>query len=145
MRRHPTEADPPRPGGSGSGRSGLADLTADILATGLDYLHARLALLSLEAREARSAILFRLLCGLAGTFFLGLAWFGAMVGLVGWLARSQSWPWPVVALACAGAHLLAGLILLLAARRRFAEPPFRDSLNELEKDRQWLRRHHPES
>lgn len=145
MRPHPTEADPPRPGAPGHGRAGLADLTSDILATGLDYLHARLALLSLEAREARSAILFRLLCGFAGAFFLALAWLGSMVALVAWLARSQGWPWPAVAAACAGAHLLAGLALLLAARRRFAEPPFRDSLNELEKDRQWLRRHHPES
>jgi uncharacterized membrane protein YqjE len=129
----------------GSGTVGLGGMTAGILGTVIDYLHARVALLGLEAREARSAILFRIICGVAGGFFLMVTWIALIVGAVGWLAESRGWPWPLVAVGCAVIHLGAALALLLAARRRFAESPFRDSLNELEKDRQWLKRHRPEN
>ena len=117
-------------------------MASGMLATLLDYLHARVELLALEAREARVAVLMRLVCGVAGAAFLLIAWIGLVTAAIGWLSRHFHWPWPLVTAGMALLHLVAGLGLLLAARRRFAQPPFRDSLNELEKDRQWLKQHH---
>lgn len=116
-------------------------MSAGLLANLIDYLQTRISLLGLEAREARSQILARIVCGIAAGLFLALAWVALVVAGIGWVSRHFLWPWPLVTAGAALLHGLSALILLQAARRRFAEPPFRDSLNELEKDRQWLKRH----
>lgn len=135
------DVDRPR---AGSGNPGIGESAAGILGSLLDYAHARVALFFLEAREARAAIGFRLACAAVGAFFLLIAWLALLAGGIGWLSRHQGWPWPAVTLAAAAGHLLAGLVLLAVAKRRFSEPPFRDSLRELEKDRHWLKRHRPD-
>ena len=131
QRRRPADE---MPGG------GIGETAAGALGTLLDYFHARLSLLALEAREARGSFVARIVCGLAACCFLLVGWMALVAGAIGWISKSTDWPWPLVALGLAAVHLFAGCGFLLAARRRFSEPPFRDSLNELEKDRQWLKR-----
>ncbi|MCB1089125.1 MAG: hypothetical protein KDM63_18965, partial [Verrucomicrobiae bacterium] len=55
---------------SGSEPPGIGSMASGMLATLLDYLHARVELLALEAREARVEVLMRLVCGGAGAAFL---------------------------------------------------------------------------
>ncbi len=120
---------------------GLGESATGILATVLDYAHARLELLSLEAREARGALLGRLICAIVGGFFLLIAYLALCVAAVGWVSANREWSWPLTTFGLAAAHLVAAFLLLVAVRRRFTRPPFRDSLRELEEDRDWLRRH----
>ncbi len=132
--------DPEAPGPSAN-TPGLGESATGLVASILDYLQARLSLLILEGREARGELLWRTLCWVVGITFLLIAYFATCVGLVGWLSARFSWPWPLTTLGLAGFHLVMGLVFLLAVRRRFREIPFRDSLREWEKDREWLRRH----
>lgn len=139
MPDHPDAQRRPQPADHATG-GGIGETAAGALATLLDYFHARLALLALEAREARGAFVARIACGGAALCFLLVGWMALVAGAIGWISQSAGWPWPRVALGLAAAHLFAGCGFLLAARRRFSVSPFRDSLNELEKDRQWLKR-----
>lgn len=123
----------------GSGAD-FGEAATGVVATLLDYLHARLELLALEAREARSDLLQRVACVVTGAFFLLVTHAALCVALVGWLSESLGWPWPLTTLGLAGAHGAAAFLLLILAKRKFSQKPFRDSLDELERDRDWLRR-----
>ena len=46
---------------------------------------------------------------------------------------------PVVALAAAILHFVIALVLLLVARSRITKPVFRTTIDELKKDREWLK------
>lgn len=137
----PEEPDSRSPGDSRSGSPGLGESATGLLASGLDYLHARLELLTLEAREAKGDLLSRVILAFVGGFFFLITYLALCVGLVGWLSQKQDWPWPLTTFGLAGAHALIGLLLFAIARRKFGRPPFRDSLRELDEDRAWLRRH----
>ncbi|MEX2580662.1 MAG: phage holin family protein [Verrucomicrobiales bacterium] len=104
----------------------------------LDSLHARWDLLRLEAREAGRDLVLRLLCFLVAGLFCLLAYLAALTGAVAWLAASQGWEWYIVALVAAGIHLAGAVVLVLVGKRRFGRPPFRDSLAELKRDREWV-------
>ncbi|HQW28822.1 MAG: phage holin family protein [Verrucomicrobiales bacterium] len=116
----------------------LGDALRKTLIGSLDYLHARLALLRLEAREAGGDLLLRLIGFIVAGAFCGLAYITALAGTIGWIATAGDWPWYKVTLAIAGFHLLVAVGLVLYAKRRFGQPPFRDSLAEFQRDRQWL-------
>ena len=116
----------------------LGDAVRKTLLGSLDYLHARLALLRFEAMEAGGDLLVRLVGIVVAAAFCGLAYLVALAGMIGWIAVAGNWAWYKVSLIIAGFHVLAAICLVLYARRRFGRPPFRDSLAELQRDRQWL-------
>ncbi len=123
-----------------TGGAGIGEAATGVVATVLDYLHARVELLLLEAREARGELFLRLACVVTGGFFLLVTHAALCVALVGWLSQSRDWPWPLTTLGLAGAHAATAIFLLTLAKRKFSQKPFRDSLEELERDRDWLRR-----
>jgi hypothetical protein len=45
----------------------------------------------------------------------------------------------VIALVVAFVHFMSAGVLLLVARSRITKPMFRDSVDELKKDREWLK------
>jgi len=59
----------------------------------------------------------------------------AVVGIAHLLGTS----WPVVALVVALLHFIIAGALLVVARSRITKPMFRDSIDELKKDREWLK------
>jgi uncharacterized membrane protein YqjE len=120
---------------------GIGETATGAVASVLDYLHARLALLTLEAKEAQGALIWRLIGGIVALVFFLFAYAALCVGLVGWLSARQGWPWPITTLGLAAAHLIVGVALLLAVKQKFRQPPFRDSTREWEKDREWLNQH----
>lgn len=71
---------------------------------------------------------------LLGTYAAGVA------ALVGWLVQSQGLSWPAAAGFVALGHLLLAVILLLLASRRSEGELFPDSVAELRRDREILRR-----
>ena len=117
---------------------GLGDAVRRTLIGSLDYLHARLALLRFEVMEAGGDLLMRFVGFVVAGVFCVLAYFVALAGTIGWIAAAGDWAWYKIALIIAGFHVLAAICLFLYARRRFGRPPFRDSLAELQRDRQWL-------
>lgn len=121
-----------------SGRAGIVGQAASALSSFLDYLDARIQLLSLEAREARGSIVRRVAAAAAGVFLLVTGYLLLLAGGTALAAELFDKSWAHVALATGGGHLVLGALLLLAARLRLRGSPFRDSRKELEKDRQWL-------
>lgn len=104
----------------------------------MEFVSARVELLSLEAREAsqqavRKGVLAAWIAGCAV-----IAWMAAVAGLIGWVAASKAEiPWYFAALGAAVLHLLLAGIAALALRRPSPQA-FPLSKAELLKDREWL-------
>lgn len=119
---------------------GIGSLSAGALASLLDHLEARAELFRWEAREARSRLLRRLVCLLAGVLMLLAAYALGITALIGWIVQSQGLSWPAAAGWVTLGHLIVGSLLLLFARSREKNELFPDSLAELRRDREALRR-----
>jgi uncharacterized membrane protein YqjE len=131
----PTKEDAHRAGGL------FAHLSA-LLAGKLAYLRARLELAGLEGKEA--AVHLGIILGLAigalvlvvfGYFFAVLA----TVFLIA-LAFENHNAWLYVLAATALAHFLIAAVLLLIARAKLGAPLFPLTLEELQKDQEWLKK-----
>ncbi len=119
---------------------GIGPLLAGALGTLLDHLEARADLFRWEAREAKSRLLRRIVCTVAGSVLLLAAYAIGVAALVGWVAESRSMTWPMAAFAVALGHLLLAVVLFLLARSGSGGALFSDSLAELRRDREALRR-----
>jgi uncharacterized membrane protein YqjE len=127
------------PVGAESERSSTADSVKHWVAAFLRYLELRLQLLGLEAKEAG---LHLLIIGLLVTGVLVLfAGFLVMfaVFLLYLIITVLHWEWGWGALLCAGILLAGSLIAAIILRYRVIRPMFRMTLDELQKDREWLR------
>ena len=109
----------------------------------LDYLEARCRLAGLEAREARGAILRRLIAAVVGAFFVLIAYLFTIIAIIGWISIKFEKPWPLVTLIAGLAHVAFGVGCFFYARQQFREPPFHDTRKEFDKDRQWLNSFRP--
>lgn len=103
----------------------------------LALVTSRVAIVSLEAKEAATSALGRLVPLLIGTVCLVGFWALLVAGAVGGIAAATDWKWYHVAFAAAGVHfLIAAIALLIAKAKRSA--PFPVTRAEFEKDREWL-------
>ncbi len=123
-------------------RPGLGDLTSSTLAALLDHLLVRIKLFQFEAREIRGEILLKLFVLLSAFLFLGLGYIALLAGGVGLVIARFDWPWPSTVLGVGGLHLFVAFLLLSIAKKRLSHTAFRDTLGEIEKDRQWLKNKH---
>jgi uncharacterized membrane protein YqjE len=126
--------DPP----AGTHSGGLLDHLRELIAGGVEYLHARLALAGIEAKEA--LLHFALIAGLLalaigvivfGYLFLCIA---ATVLIAQLLGISPGW----VILGLALVHFLVAAGSLFFAVTRLKIAVFAATLAELRKDQQWL-------
>jgi uncharacterized membrane protein YqjE len=124
------------PAGAHSG--GLLDHLRELLAAGLEYLQARLALVGIEAKEA--LLHFALIIGLFvaavtvilfGYLFLCIALTLIIAQLLG-----ISPGWVILALALIHFVVAAGSVFFAVVRLKTAV--FAATLAELKKDQQWL-------
>ena len=102
---------------------------------------SRLALIELESKDAitqgvRSAVMIA-----AAVICVVFAWATLLAGVVSLIAISAGWPWYLVAIGVAAAHLLAGFILLNLAKPS-AISAFPVTRSEFKKDRQWIENFH---
>ena len=122
-----------------AGRSGLFENALALLTAVADFFESRLALATKESKSAALQILILigsllfagLLCVMGYVFLI----VSAIVGLAH--LAGTSWPW--IALIVGLLHFIIALVLLLVARSRVTKPMFRDTVDELKKDREWLR------
>lgn len=98
---------------------------------------SRLEIIQLEMRQAAregartvAAIVAAALCA----FF---TWALVLAGGIAYIAQATQWPWPLIALIAASLHLMAGFVLLRAAKASKA-PSFPVTRSEFQKDREWI-------
>lgn len=123
-------------------RPGLGDLTSSTLAALLDHLLIRIKLFQFEAREIRGELLLKLFVLLTAFLFFALGYIALLTGGVGMAIAHFGWPWPTTVLGVGGLHVFFAFLLLTIARKRLSQTAFRDTLGEIEKDRQWLKNKH---
>jgi uncharacterized membrane protein YqjE len=122
-----------------AGHPGLLENLLALISALAEFFESRFALLAEESKAAAVQLLILagclifalLLCALGYVFLIA----GAVVGLAH--LAGISWPW--IALAAAALHFIVAVMLLLIARSRITKPFFRATLDELKKDREWLR------
>jgi uncharacterized membrane protein YqjE len=102
----------------------------------VEFVSARVELLSLEAKEAGKLAAIKVALIVFAICCLRVAWLVAVAGLIGWIA-SGTGSWYFVALGAAGFHVLLAVVAALILRRP-APPAFPHSKAELLKDREWL-------
>jgi uncharacterized membrane protein YqjE len=122
-----------------AGRSGLFDNALALLTAVADFFESRFALAAKESKSAALQILIMIgsllfagvLCVMGYVFLI----VSAIVGLAH--LAGTSWPW--IAFIVGLLHFIIALVLLLVARSRITKPMFRNTVDELKKDREWLR------
>jgi uncharacterized membrane protein YqjE len=104
----------------------------------MSLLAARVTLIQLEGKDAAASAARRAILVTATLGCALVTWALTLAGGISWIAEASSWPWSRVALATAGLHLLAGLILARFALRPAASPAFPITRAEFQKDREWI-------
>jgi len=102
------------------------------------FFQVRLELFALEAKEASvwAKVMVGLFC--AGGVLLSFGYVMVICAVIRLLAKQWQMDWELVCLIMAVPHLLAGGVLMWLAQEQFSKPLFEASLNELEKDQEWL-------
>lgn len=127
----------PIPQSTSNTQSGVA---RGLWASVFKYLEARGVIASIEAREALQNVIWLgiLLAVAVVTIFTG--WLLLATALVGWLTSYFAWSWVIAAATAGAAHVLAALIAWCMIRMRLGKAIwFSSTLNELKKDRTWLK------
>ena len=133
QRRNDSDGDR-RPGSSRD----LGEVVTDSIGNIVDYLHLRGILVRLEAREASAEIGKKVALLAAAGLFFAIGYLALVGAAVAWAVESLDWSWPVAIGIAGGIHLTIAFLAFLIPRRHPRQALFRDTLSELEKDRQWL-------
>src|SRR4029453_13340112 len=128
-------SESPRPRNP-AGHSGLLDNALGLLSAVVEFFESRFVLLAQESKSAAVQLLILVGCVIAALALCVMGYvfliFSAVVGIAHFLGTS----WPVVALVAALVHFIIAGVLLLVARSRITKPMFRDSVDEIKKDRE---------
>jgi uncharacterized membrane protein YqjE len=122
-----------------AGHSGLLDNALALISAVAEFFESRLALAAQESKAAALQILILLGCVIAALALCVMGYVFLIVSAVVGLAHLLGTSWPVVAMVVALVHFIIAGVLLLVARNRITKPMFRDTVDELKKDREWLK------
>jgi uncharacterized membrane protein YqjE len=122
-----------------AGHSGLLDNALALISAVAEFFESRFALAARESKAAAVQLLILVACLIAALALCVMGYVFLIVGAVVGLAHLVGISWPVIALIAALLHFIIAAILLLVARSRITKPMFRDTVDELKKDREWLR------
>jgi uncharacterized membrane protein YqjE len=122
-----------------AGHSGLLDNALGLLSAIADFFESRVALAAQESKAAGLQILILVVCVIAALALCVMGYVFLIVSAVVGLAHLLGTSWPVVALVVALLHFIIAGVLLVVARSRITKPMFRDTVEELKKDREWLK------
>jgi uncharacterized membrane protein YqjE len=127
---------PPR---NPAGHFGLLDNALGLISAVAGFFESRFVLLAQESKSAAVQLLILVGCVIAALALCVMGYVFLIVSAVVGLAHLLGTSWPVVALVVALLHFIIAGVLLLVARSRITKPMFRDSIDELKKDREWLK------
>jgi uncharacterized membrane protein YqjE len=122
-----------------AGHSGLLDNALALLSAIVEFFEIRFALAAQESKAAAVQLLILVGCVIAALALCLMGYVFLIVSAVVGLAHLLGTSWPVVALVVALVHFIVAGVLLLVARSRITKPMFRDTVDELKKDREWLK------
>jgi len=122
-----------------AGHSGLLDNALGIICAVVAFFESRFVLLAQESKTAAMQLLILVGCVIAALALCLMGYVFLIVSAVVGLAHLLGTSWPVVALVAALVHFIIAGVLLLVARSRITKPMFRDTVDELKKDREWLK------
>ncbi len=131
-------SESPRPRNP-AGHSGLLDNTLGLLSAIVEFFEIRFALAGRESKAAALQIAILVGCVIAALALCVMGYVFLIVSAVVGIAHLLGTSWPVVALVVALVHFIIAGVLLLVARSRITKPMFRDTVDELKKDREWLK------
>jgi uncharacterized membrane protein YqjE len=122
-----------------AGHSGLLDNALGLLSAVVAFFESRFVLLAQESKSAAVQLLILVGCVIAALALCVMGYVFLIVSAVVGIAHLLGTSWPVVALVAALVHFIIAGVLVLVARSRISKPMFRDSIDELKKDREWLK------
>ena len=122
-----------------AGHSGLLDNALGLLSAVVEFFESRFVLLAQESKSAAVQLLILVGCVIAALALCVMGYVFLIVSAVVGIAHLLGTSWPVVALVAALVHFIIAGVLVLVARSRISKPMFRDSIDELKKDREWLK------
>jgi len=122
-----------------AGHSGLLDNALGLVSAVVAFFETRFVLLAQESKSAAVHLLIMVGCIIAALTLCVMGYVFLIVSAVVGIAHLLGTSWPVVALVVALLHFIVAGVLLLVARSRITKPMFRDSVDELKKDREWLK------
>jgi uncharacterized membrane protein YqjE len=122
-----------------AGHSGLLDNALGLISAVVAFFESRFVLLAQESKSAAVQLLILVVCVIAALALCVMGYVFLIVSVVVGIAHLLGTSWPVVALVVALLHFIIAGVLLLVARSRITKPMFRDSIDELKKDREWLK------
>jgi uncharacterized membrane protein YqjE len=122
-----------------AGHSGLLDNALGLISAVVAFFESRFVLLAQESKSAAVQLLILVGCVIAALALCVMGYVFLIVSVVVGIAHLLGTSWPVVALVVALVHFIIAAVLLLVARSRITKPMFRDSIDELKKDREWLK------
>ena len=122
-----------------AGHSGLLDNALGLLSAIAEFFESRFALAAQESKAAGLQILILIGCVIAASALCVMGYVFLIVSAVVGIAHLLGTSWIVVALVVALLHFIIAGVLLLVARSRITKPMFRETAEELKKDREWLK------
>jgi uncharacterized membrane protein YqjE len=122
-----------------AGHSGLIDNALALLSAVVEFLESRFALAARESKAAALQLVILVGCVIGALALCVMGYVFLIVSAVVGLAHLIGTSWPVVALVVALLHFIIAGVLLLVARSRITKPMFRHTVDELKKDREWLK------
>lgn len=122
-----------------AGHSGLLDNALGLISAVVAFFESRFVLLAQESKSAAVQLLILVACVIAALALCVMGYVFLIVSAVVGIAHLLGTSWPVVAFVVALLHFIIAGVLLLVARSRITKPMFRDSIDELKKDREWLK------
>ena len=122
-----------------AGHSGLLDNTLGLLSAIAEFFESRFTLAAQESKSAALQIAILVGCVIGALVLCAMGYVFLVVSAVVGLAHLLGISWPWVALAVALLHFIIAAVLLVVARSRITKPMFRDTRDELKKDREWLK------
>lgn len=122
-----------------AGHSGLLDNALGLISAVVAFFESRVFLLAQESKSAAVQVLILVGCVIAALALCLMGYVFLIVSAVVGIAHLLGTSWPVVALVVALLHFIVAGVLLVVARSRITKPMFRDSIDELKKDREWLK------
>ena len=117
----------------------MLDNALALISAVAEFFESRFALVAQESKAAALQMLILVACVIAALALCVMGYVFLIVSAVVGLAHLLGTSWPVVALVVALVHFIIAGVLLLVARSRITKPMFRDTVDELKKDREWLK------
>lgn len=122
-----------------AGHSGFLGNALALLTAVAGFFESRLALAAKESKSAGLQILILVGSLLVAGVLCVMGYVFLIVSAIAGLAHLAGTSWPWIALIVGLVHFIIALVFLLVARSRISKPMFRDTVDELKKDREWLR------